>query len=84
MKTIELVNIDAHELARLRECEKAWQALFFALQEGNRDVFSGPGAGGSSGLQCAVQEVKRLQRVAAYARCTAINWERGDDTPMQA
>ncbi len=53
--------IDLHELNRLRECEKAWQAVFSALEGLGGGVFSGPRAEGLTGLQCAVAEIKRLQ-----------------------
>ena len=75
------VTIDTHELNRLRECEAAWQAVFMALQHGNRDCFSGPNCSGISGVQCAVREIKRLQGLRVPV---AVQWERGDDTPLQA
>jgi hypothetical protein len=57
-------TIDLHELNRLRECEKAWQAVYMALQTSTGGVFSGPRAEGLNGIDCAVQEIKRLQGVS--------------------
>ena len=51
-------TIDAHELQRLRACERAWNACAIALIEGNPDALRGPG----TGIDCAVAEIKRLQK----------------------
>jgi hypothetical protein len=52
-----IVAIDAHELKRLRSCEKAWNTVACVLIEGNPDALRGPG----TGIDCALREIRRLQ-----------------------
>ena len=60
MKPTTPVSIDLHELNRLRECERAWNACFEALQAFNPEAFQRP----MPGLECAVAEIQRLQAKA--------------------
>ena len=53
----DIRHIDAHELNRLRECEKAWHTVFEALAHGNPLTLQQHG----TGIECAVREIKRLQ-----------------------
>ena len=52
------VQVTVWEFERLQSCEKAWQACFNALGDGN--PIRGPG----TGMECAVREIRRLQALA--------------------
>jgi len=56
------VEIDSFELARLKECARAWEAVFDQLQIGNPDTF---GLSRITGTECAIIEIKRLQACEA-------------------
>jgi len=52
------VQVTVWEFERLQTTEKAWQACFNALGDGN--PIRGPG----TGVECAVREIRRLQALA--------------------
>jgi len=52
------VQVTVWEFERLQSTEKAWQACFNALGDGN--PIRGPG----TGVECAVREIRRLQALA--------------------
>lgn len=61
MKVDEVVNISCNELSRLRDCERAWFAVFDALIRGNPEAFKHPDR---VGQDCALAEIARLQILA--------------------
>ena len=61
MKVDEVVNISCNELSRLRDCERAWFAVFDALLKGNPEAFQQPNL---VGKDCALAEIARLQTLA--------------------
>jgi len=61
MKVDEVVNISCNELSRLRDCERAWFAVFDALLKGNPEAFQQPNL---VGKDCALAEIARLQIMA--------------------
>jgi hypothetical protein len=64
MDNDNLTTIDRRELERLQGVEKAWSAVFFALQQGNDRAFQRP----LTGKECAVAEIERLQSLAGAPR----------------
>ena len=57
----DLINISPNELSRLRDCERAWFAVFDALLKGNPEAFQQPNL---VGKDCALAEIARLQTLA--------------------
>lgn len=65
MKVDEVVNVTCNELSRLRDCERAWFAVFDALLKGNPEAFQQPNL---VGKDCALAEIARLQILADSLR----------------